>query len=63
MQSYFLFFYIPQLPYFGPEIYYDVLTTAGKEFIDAQMILRSCGLGLLDLRLESLLGMFKDRLH
>ena len=56
------YFVTGQLPYFGPEIYYDVLTTAGKEFIDAQMILRSCGLGLLDFRVESLLGLFTDRM-
>ena len=43
-------------------MYYDVLTTAGKEFIDVQAILRSCGLGIFDLRLKSLIDLFKDRL-
>ena len=33
----------------------------GKEFIDAQAILRSCGLGLFDLRVDSLIGLYKDR--
>jgi predicted patatin/cPLA2 family phospholipase len=51
-----------QLPHFGPEVYYDVLTSAGKEFIDAQAILRSCGLGLLDIRLDSLKSLYKDRI-
>ena len=51
-----------QLPYFGPEIYYDVLTSAGEKFIDAQAILRSCGLGLFDLRLQSLRSLFRDRM-
>lgn len=44
------YFISEQLPYFGPEIYYDVLTTAGEEFIDKKSILRSLGLGALDLR-------------
>lgn len=52
---------LDQLPYTGPEVYYDVLTTAGKEFIDAQAILRSCGLGIFDLRLKSLIDLFQDR--
>ena len=56
------YFISRQLPYFGPEIYYDVLTQAGKEFIDALAILRSCGLGLLDFRLESIMRMFTDRM-
>lgn len=51
-----------QLPYYGPEIYYDVLTSAGEEFIDVQAILRSCGLGLFDLRLQSLTSLFRDRM-
>jgi hypothetical protein len=33
----------------------------GKEFIDAQAILRSCGLGLFDLRVDSLISLYKDR--
>eukprot|EP01039_Chlorochromonas_danica_P009973 gene9972-11023_t len=56
------YFIAQQLPYYGPEVYYDVLTTAGKDFIDAQSILRSCGLGLLDLRLKSLKSLFTDRM-
>ena len=31
------YFVAGQLPYYGPEVYYDVLTSAGKEFIDAQV--------------------------
>ena len=38
---------------------HDVNT--GKEFIDAQAILRSCGLGLFDLRVDSLISLYKDR--
>jgi hypothetical protein len=38
---------------------YDV--NPGKEFIDAQAILRSCGLGLFDLRVDSLISLYKDR--
>jgi predicted acylesterase/phospholipase RssA len=40
-----------QLPYFGPEVYYDRLTTAGEKFIDTKRILRAIGFGLLDPRL------------
>lgn len=40
-----------QLPFFGPEVYYDQLTTAGRQFIDTRRLLRSLGLGLLDPRL------------
>ena len=43
-----------QLPWFGPELYYDRLTTAGREFIDTRRLLRALGFGLLDPRL------FKD---
>jgi predicted patatin/cPLA2 family phospholipase len=43
-----------QLPWFGPEVYYDRLTTAGREFIDTRRVLRAVGFGLLDPRL------FKD---
>ncbi len=50
-----------QMPYFGNEVYYDVLTTAGKDFIDVQSTLRSCGLGVLDLRFESIVKLFTDR--
>ena len=45
------YFITNQLPWFGPELYYDKLTTAGKEFIDGKRLLRSLGLGLLDPRL------------
>jgi hypothetical protein len=55
------YFIAKQLPYFGPEVYYDVLTSAGKEFIDRKAVLRSCGLGLLDLRPRSLRAFFTDR--
>ena len=40
-----------QLPYFGPEVYYDRLTTAGKKFIDTKRLLRAIGFGLIDPRL------------
>ena len=43
-----------QLPWFGPELYYDRLTSAGREFIDTRRLLRALGFGLLDPRL------FKD---
>lgn len=43
-----------QLRWFGPEVYYDQLTTAGRAFIDTKRIMRAVGLGLLDPRL------FKD---
>lgn len=33
---------------FGHEIYYDILITVGKHFIDTQQIIRAFGLGLLD---------------
>jgi len=56
------YFIARQLPYFGPEVYYDVLTSAGKEFVDIQHILRSCGLGVFDLRMESLKSLYKDRM-
>eukprot|EP00566_Odontella_aurita_P005970 CAMPEP_0113532538 /NCGR_PEP_ID=MMETSP0015_2-20120614/4115_1 /TAXON_ID=2838 /ORGANISM="Odontella" /LENGTH=573 /DNA_ID=CAMNT_0000431511 /DNA_START=413 /DNA_END=2134 /DNA_ORIENTATION=+ /assembly_acc=CAM_ASM_000160 len=45
------YFITRQLPWFGPEIYYDSLPTAGKSFIDTKRILRAAGLGLLDPRL------------
>jgi predicted patatin/cPLA2 family phospholipase len=56
------YFVSKQLPYFGTEIYYDVLTSAGHEFIDAQAILRACGLGLLDFRADSFKRLFTDRI-
>jgi predicted patatin/cPLA2 family phospholipase len=40
-----------QLPWFGPELYYDCLTTAGRAFIDSRRLLRALGFGLLDPRL------------
>ncbi len=45
------YFVTGQLPWFGPEVYYDKLTTAGKEFIDTKRLLRSLGFGLVDPRL------------
>lgn len=45
------YFITGQLPWFGPEVYYDKLTTAGKEFIDTKRLLRSLGFGLVDPRL------------
>jgi predicted acylesterase/phospholipase RssA len=56
------YFITKQLPYDGPEIYYDVLTSAGDEFIDPVAIIRSMGLGILDLRIQSLVDLAKDRL-
>ncbi|GKY96086.1 hypothetical protein MPSEU_000568700 [Mayamaea pseudoterrestris] len=40
-----------QVPWFGPELYYDCLPTAGRDFIDARRLLRAIGFGLLDPRL------------
>ena len=45
------YFITRQLPWFGPEIYYDSLTTSGKKFIDTKRLLRTFGFGLLDPRL------------
>ena len=45
------YFITKQLPWFGPEVYYDALTTAGKKFIDTRRLLRVIGMGLLDPRL------------
>jgi hypothetical protein len=45
------YFVTRQLPWFGPELYYDALTTAGDGFINAKRFLRAVGLGLLDPRL------------
>lgn len=55
------YFIAQQTPYFGNEVYYDVLTTAGTDFIDIQSILRSVGLGVFDLRLKSIAKLFTDR--
>lgn len=45
------YFCTRQLPWFGPEIYYDSLTTAKKRFIDSSRFMRTLGVGLLDPRL------------
>ena len=45
------YFITRQLQWFGHEIYYDALTTAGKGFIDSNRLLRTLGLGLVDPRL------------
>lgn len=45
------YFITRQLPWFGPELYYDSLTTAGNTFINSKRILRAVGLGLLNPRL------------
>mmetsp|Transcript_7264 Transcript_7264/g.18436 ORF Transcript_7264/g.18436 Transcript_7264/m.18436 type:complete len:640 (+) Transcript_7264:93-2012(+) len=37
-----------QLQWFGPEVYYDQLTTAGRAFINTRRIMRALGLGLLN---------------
>lgn len=55
------YFIAKQMPYEGPEVYYDVLTTAGKDFIDIHSLLRSVGLGLFDLRFQSIKVLFTDR--
>ena len=40
-----------QVTWSGPEVYYDCLTSAGRDFIDARRLLRALGYGLLDPRL------------
>eukprot|EP00588_Corethron_pennatum_P022706 CAMPEP_0194337302 /NCGR_PEP_ID=MMETSP0171-20130528/75881_1 /TAXON_ID=218684 /ORGANISM="Corethron pennatum, Strain L29A3" /LENGTH=569 /DNA_ID=CAMNT_0039101049 /DNA_START=52 /DNA_END=1761 /DNA_ORIENTATION=- len=45
------YFLTRQLPWFGPEVYYDSLTTAGRRFIDTRRLMRTLGLGLLNPRL------------
>lgn len=45
------YFVTRQLQWFGPEIYYDSLTTAGKKFIDSSRLLRALGIGALNPRL------------
>ncbi|KAL7480569.1 hypothetical protein ACHAW6_011191 [Cyclotella cf. meneghiniana] len=45
------YFITRQLPWFGPEVYYDALTTAGERFINTKRFLRAVGLGMLDPRL------------
>lgn len=45
------YFITRQLPWFGPELYYDALTTAGDRFINSKRMFRALGLGLLNPRL------------
>ena len=45
------YFITRQLPWYGPEVYYDMLTSAGTDFINTKRFLRALGLGLLDPRL------------
>lgn len=45
------YFITRQLPHYGPEVYYDALTTAGDDFINTKRFLRAIGLGFLDPRL------------
>jgi predicted acylesterase/phospholipase RssA len=45
------YFVTGQLPWFGPELYYDQLTTANKSFIDTNRMLRALGLGALNPKL------------
>jgi len=45
------YFITRQLPWFGPELYYDALTTAGNRFINSKRMFRALGLGLLNPRL------------
>ncbi|GMI57595.1 hypothetical protein TeGR_g49 [Tetraparma gracilis] len=45
------YFVAGQLPWEGPEVYYDHLTVKGRQFIDEVRVLRAVGLGLLDPRL------------
>lgn len=42
------YFITRQLQWFGPEIYYDSLTTSGKKFIDPKRLFRAMGLGWLN---------------
>jgi len=44
------YFITRQVQWLGPEIYYDSLTMAGKNFIDSKRLLRAMGFGLLDPR-------------
>ena len=55
------YFISDQMPHYGPEIYYDVLTTSGKDFIDKSAAWRAAGFGFLDMRFSSIMSMFKDR--
>jgi len=42
------YFITGQLPYYGVEVYYDELPTAGKRFIDVKRMIRAMGLGILN---------------
>ncbi|KAM3571738.1 hypothetical protein VYU27_006217, partial [Nannochloropsis oceanica] len=53
------FFLSGQTPLEGPGIYYDILSQAGKDFIDQRQIMRSIGLGALDFRRETYGAMLK----
>eukprot|EP00934_Nitzschia_sp_Nitz4_P003407 Nitzschia sp. Nitz4//scaffold166_size90379//7618//10428//NITZ4_005045-RA/size90379-processed-gene-0.51-mRNA-1//-1//CDS//3329538160//3397//frame0 len=44
------YFVTGQLPWFGPELYYDKLPTSGPEFIQTKHLSRALGLGWLDPR-------------
>lgn len=56
------YFISGQLPYDGPEIYYDILTNSGSNFIDKRALLRSIGLGWLDVRPSAIKALFTDRI-
>lgn len=56
------YFITRQLPYYGPEVYYKHLPQAKEEFIDMSALLRSCGLGLLDVRPQSLINFIHERI-
>lgn len=45
------YFVTGQLPWFGPELYYDKLPTAGSSFIDTRQLFRALGFGWIDPRL------------
>jgi predicted acylesterase/phospholipase RssA len=45
------YFITGQLPWFGPEVYYDQLPVAGTSFIDTSRLFRALGLGLIHPRL------------
>ncbi|TFJ80567.1 hypothetical protein NSK_007994 [Nannochloropsis salina CCMP1776] len=47
------YFLSGQIPLEGPGIYYDILSQAGRKFIDQRQIMRSIGLGALDFRREN----------
>lgn len=45
------YFITGQTQWLGPEVYYDMLPTAGKSFIDTSRLLRVLGLGLINPKL------------